>query len=94
MAREHRYLDGKTGKLTIFPFTPTEETIADQKDAAAAAKDAAKSTPEARIDQAFTLGDKDHIIKAMFLEFENRISVLEGGTVKSEIETSLKAKLP
>ena len=52
------------------------------------------STDAERIEQAFTLGDKDHVIKAMFLEFENRISALEGGAVKSEIETLLEAKLP
>lgn len=31
MAREHRFLNGQTGKLTVVPFTAEEEAVADQK---------------------------------------------------------------
>ena len=51
-------------------------------------------TDAQRIDRAFSQTDAGHVTKGMFLEFENRISALEGGPVKSEIETLLEAKLP
>lgn len=49
MSREHRILDGATGKLTVVPFTSEEEAIADQKEADALA---AANTPEARTKKA------------------------------------------
>ena len=50
-------------------------------------------TDEERLDIAFSSSDKDQIIKAIFIEFENRISVLENGIAKSETEL-LESKLP
>lgn len=51
-------------------------------------------TDAERVDAAFSSGDKDQIIKAVFLDFENRIRVLEGKEVATDILTSLKDKLP
>jgi len=42
MSREHRYLDGQTGELTVVPFTPEEEVIADQHDVDVAEREANK----------------------------------------------------
>lgn len=50
-------------------------------------------TDAERVALAFTESDKDQIIKAIFIEFENRISVLESGIAKSETEL-LESKLP
>ena len=51
-------------------------------------------TDAERIDVAFPQTDAGHVTKEMFLDFENRISALEGKGIKTEIETSLKNKLP
>lgn len=96
MAREHRILDGATGQLTIIPFTAEEEAIADQKAIDDATAAAAFNEPDARMDRAFTLSDKDRVIFKTLFEMINRIIALEGGVAvtAAQFKTFLKNKLP
>jgi len=96
MAREHRSLDAVTGVLIIAPFTPEEEARADQREMDAAAKKAAESTPQARLDRAFPPTDNVAITKSLLLELLNRVAVLEGGASinKTGLEALMKTKLP
>ena len=94
MAREHR--DLKDGDLTITPFTPEEEAIADQQDADRLAAETLYNSDDERIGRSFTPTDKDRVIFEAFFEMINRIINLEGGTVvnRTQLKTWLKNKLP
>ena len=96
----------QVGMRRVFPgwvLAPTEYIVSDYTDGDVLAADGVSLEPAAneiqptdaeRIDSAFSQTDAGHVIKAMFLDFENRISAVEGKGAKTEIETSLKNKLP
>ena len=96
MPRMHRELDWATKELVVTPFTPEEEAKADQRDLDIAARKAAESTPEARIDRAFIPSDKDRVLFEAFFELSNRVIALEGGPAitRAELKHWLKSKLP
>ncbi len=96
MIREHRVLDGETGDLVVTPFTAEEEAAADQKAIDDATAAAAFNDPNARMDRAFTLSDKDRLIFKTLFELINRIIALEGGVAitTTQFKTFLKSKLP
>jgi len=94
MTREHREL--KDGIITVTPFTPEEEAIADQKNADRLTAEILFNSDNARLDRAFTLSDKDRIIFKTLLRVINRVIVLEGGVAltSEQFKTFIKNQLP
>jgi len=78
MVREHRELNGQTGELTVTPFTPEEEIIADQKDADRLAFKTLFNSPIERIKRITDGDDLRIVVFKLLFKLHNRILVLEG----------------